>query len=293
MRVLPYRTSEDRIEGVIITFVDITARRQAEDRLQHSVESLEVRVRERTQALETANASLDLQLRERQAAQDRVRRLMHRLITVQEDERRRVARDLHDHLGQQMTGLRLEIEALGAGHPVGDDLRTRIEGVQRQVDRLDRDVDFLIWQLRPAALEGVGLRAALGRYVSEWSTNYDTPAEFQATGVGDERLDPQVETSIYRVLQEALNNVQKHAKATRVGVILERRGDDLVLVVEDNGRGFDASAFEATPHDGHQMGVVGMRERAALAGGTVDIETGVDSGTTVFMRVPGAAGTGR
>jgi signal transduction histidine kinase len=127
--------------------------------------------------------------------------------------------------------------------------------------------------------------AALGNYVREWSKHFGVRAEFHTVGVESGRLEPKVEIHLYRVMQEALNNVHKHAGATQVEVMLERRDGDVALVVEDNGRGFDPESV--VPSEGKErLGLGGMRERAALIGGTLQIESTRGGGTTVFVRVP-------
>jgi chemotaxis family two-component system sensor kinase Cph1 len=129
----------------------------------------------------------------------------------------------------------------------------------------------------------VGLAAALENFVHEWSEHFHITAEYHSTGLGKRRLAPELETNLYRVAQEALNNIAKHAGATRVGVILERRNRHVALIVEDNGRGFDP---EAASEGERGMGLLNMSERVALAGGSLEIESAPGEGTTVFARVP-------
>jgi signal transduction histidine kinase len=147
--------------------------------------------------------------------------------------------------------------------------------------RIDRDIDFLSWELRPAALDDLGLKAVLENYVSEWSQHANVRARFHVEGLGEERVAPEIEATLYRIAQEALNNVARHARAQSVGVLLERRGHTLSLVIEDNGVGFDTSTIANT-----MIGLVGMRERAAVVGGSFDIEPTAGGGTTVRARVP-------
>jgi signal transduction histidine kinase len=126
--------------------------------------------------------------------------------------------------------------------------------------------------------------AALRRFVAEWSRTFNIAAEFHSGGLDDRRFSPLVETNIYRIVQEALNNVQKHAGATVVSVVLERRGDEVVLIVDDDGLGFDVAADgEAHPRG---IGLLGMEERAALAGGTLEVRSAPREGTTVYLRMP-------
>jgi signal transduction histidine kinase len=204
------------------------------------------------------------------------------LITVQEDERRRIARDLHDDLGQKMTALHLKLEALRRAHQ-GSPLQAQVEEAQAFVQKLDRDLDFFTWELRPAALYDLGLVPALRDFVAQWSNTYGISAAFDAVGIGGERLRSELEINMYRIAQEALNNVYKHARAQHVDVVLLRRDAQIVLSVEDDGAGFDASAVDVHSRG---IGLIGMRERAALMGGQLDIERSERGGTTVIVTAP-------
>lgn len=214
--------------------------------------------------------------------------LVGRLLTVQEDERRRIARDIHDHLGQLFTGLRLKLELL-TQDPRSRGVRSKLCDAQRLAEELDASLDFFTGRLRPSVLDDVGLEAALAQLVREWSGNFGIKADFHTAGFDGERLAPDAETHLYRVCQEALNNVYKHAQATHVAVILERRGDRLLFIVEDNGQGFAVDDGDRSRHNG--LGLVGMHERAALIGARIHIESTVGRGTTVFLQAPCPAPT--
>src|SRR3712207_3075300 len=168
-----------------------------------------------------------------------------------------------------MTALRLSLDSL-AQHTAGDELRQKLEQTQAIAERLDADVDFLAWELRPAALDDLGLLPAISKFVREWSRHSGIPADFNTTGMEGERLSPEAESALYRITQEALNNAMKYSRASRVDVLLERRDSQVVLIVEDDGAGFDPQR-EAS--DGKGLGLVGMRERATLVGGTLEIES--------------------
>lgn len=149
--------------------------------------------------------------------------LQRRLTTAQEDERRRVARDLHDTTGQLLTALALGIRSIRDAGPLPDAANARLDHVQRLTDELARQVHELASRLRPTALDDLGLEAALRQHVANWSARTGIAADFQATGLGDERFPTEVETVLFRVVQEALTNVAKHAAARRVAVVLGRR----------------------------------------------------------------------
>src|SRR4029079_2517919 len=144
-----------------------------------------------------------------------VTNLLHRVVSAQEDERRRIARDLHDHLGQQLTALRLALErhqTRGDSTPARDDVDEALALTQQ----IGQDVDFLAWQLRPAVLDELGLVAALPRFVTEWSAHIGIASDFHLRGFDSGHLTKEAELAFYRIAQEALNNVAKHAHATRV-----------------------------------------------------------------------------
>jgi signal transduction histidine kinase len=268
--------------GFVKVARDLTERKQLEDALRREQQMLDSRIQERTSELAASNQALERELADRRDAEARVRSLLARLITVQEDERRRIARDLHDDLGQKMTALHLKLEALrrtleGSPH------HAQVQEAQAFVQQLDRDLDFFTWELRPAALYDLGLVPALRDYVTQWSRNFGIAAEFDSVGIGTERLRADVEINMYRIAQEALNNVYKHARATRVSVLVQRRRGELVISVEDDGIGFDASTVDA---QGRAIGLIGMRERAALMNGTLDLERAASGGTAVVVSAP-------
>ena len=226
----------------------------------------------------------DITQRRRTETAIRDREIMHRLVEAQEAERNRIARDLHDHLGQQLTALRLKLGSIRA-QCKDEALAREVDVTQEYASRIDMDINYLAWELRPTELDQLGLRDALGSFVREWSKTYDIEAEFHASTNPKQRLHPEIETNLYRILQEALNNILKHANATSVNVLLEQRDDRIGLIIEDNGRGFESEERVDSTNGSKGLGLVGMRERAALLGGTLDIESRPGEGTTLFARV--------
>jgi two-component system CheB/CheR fusion protein len=262
---------------------DLTARQQAERAVQEAEHAVDTRVEQRTSVLSA-------EVQQHVAAEQHVTQLMRKLVTSQEDQRARIARDLHDHLGQQLTALRLTLErhreqCAGEG-------AVNLEQAIEQARALDSEIDFLAWELRPALLDDLGLSAALPRYVEEWSRHFGIAAECRAGAYRRDLLLPEVEVSFYRVAQEALNNVSKHAHASHVDVLLEHRDDGTVaLTIEDDGVGFEldghdgaSPGLDPAPGLGVGLGLAGMRERAALIGATLDIESTPSQGTTIFLR---------
>ena len=223
----------------------------------------------------------DLTARKRAEAERARSEFLGRLVFAQEDERRRIAREMHDQFGEQLTALALRIRMLKDA--CGDQAphRALVDGIEQIAQRLDRDVDQLVWQLRPTALDDLGLRAALANYVQDWSARVGIAATLHSSGLLDERLPADTETALYRIAQEALTNVAKHANASNVEIILERRGNNVQLVIEDDGKGFAPS----TDRSGQGFGLLGMRERAALVGAALEIESTPGTGTTILVRM--------
>ncbi len=264
---------------------DLTERQRHKEELERAHSELETRVAERTRELAESNRALIEEARARTTAEEQRIHLLHRLVNSQEMERRRIARDLHDQLGQRLTGLRLKLESLRSVVGSEGDIPSRVARLQEISERLDAEVSFLAWELRPTVLDDIGLVEALSTFVKEWSRHTETVADFQAVEVGKERFNPEIETHLYRIAQEALNNISKHADATNVTVVLEKRKRELLMIIEDDGKGFDPEDMPDRRRSGRGLGLLGMKERSALVGGELDIESS-DRGTTIYVRVP-------
>jgi signal transduction histidine kinase len=190
---------------------------------------------------------------------------------------------MHDQFGEQLTALGLGIRTLKDTCANDPRLALDVAALEKVAQQLDEDVDHLVWELRPTALDDLGLRAALANYVQDWSLRAGVHVDLHTTGLSADRLTSEVETTLYRIAQEALNNIAKHARAENVDVILERRSDYVSLIIEDDGVGFDHGNPSA-PNQG--FGLLGMQERAALVGATVLIESAAGEGTTIIVRMP-------
>ncbi|HEY3158836.1 MAG TPA: PAS domain S-box protein [Vicinamibacterales bacterium] len=288
LTVSPVKDVKGRIIGASKVARDISERVLAQEALRRAHDQLDERVRERTAELSAANLLLSREIERRQRVEDQRAQLFTRLVLAQEDERRRIALELHDQLGQQMTALRLTLEALKALAAERSELRQHVEVLEDLTRRIDQDLSFRVWELAPAALQGAGLAAALTDYAASWSKRFGIRAQVHVNGSIDGVLLPEMETTIYRFGQEALNNIAKHARADRVDIALERRDEQVSFIVEDNGVGF-VPAEVKTGRGG--FGLRGMRERAALAGAECQIESAPGSGTTIILRVPITAAT--
>jgi signal transduction histidine kinase len=167
--------------------------------------------------------------------------------------------------------------------PASEGSETKLSQLQKLTAQVMEQMHHLARELRPAALDTLGLEATMRQLAEEWSERNEVKTEFFARGLHSVRLPAPIETTIYRVAQEALTNVARHAKGTFVSVLVERHDGVVSLIVEDNGHGFDAES----PDIGEgRLGLLGMRERIELVGGTLDIESSPGAGTTVIARVP-------
>jgi signal transduction histidine kinase len=274
-------TLPDDTFGVVCYFYDLTEVKNLQEALRRANDELEARVEERTCELAEANRSLQSESAAREKAQDERLLLLKQIITVQEDERRRIARDMHDHFGQQLTAMRLNLNAIQNLPRLDDTLREKLGETERLAESLDSDVSFLVWELRPTALDDLGLKAAVHNYVRKWSDQYEIAAAFHGDTFDDTVFPAGAATNLYRIVQEALTNVSKHARANKATVVIKRRDNEIILIVEDNGRGVELSTQKRTG-----LGLKGMRERADLIGGRMEIESAPGKGTTIYVTIP-------
>lgn len=277
---------DGNIMEVVVTGIDITTRKEADAILHKAHEQLERRVEERTAELSAANQALQSEIHQRQRAEESRLHLLRLLARAQETERGRISRELHDRLGQELTALKLGLQMVRKQGPLSLAVQQCVTQLEKLSDDLMQHIHRLAWELRPAALDDFGLDMALRRFVSEWSEQSGVTVDFHSRGAATRRLPAETETALYRVAQEALANVFRHAEARRVSVLLERRSGSVSLIVEDDGRGFDPAIIESASGTHGKLGLLGMRERVTLAGGTFDVESTLGSGTTIFVRIP-------
>jgi signal transduction histidine kinase len=205
---------------------------------------------------------------------------LRRVVSAQELERQRLARELHDETGQALTSILLGLRSVEDARSATEASAAAAELRELVVTTL-QDVRRLAVELRPKALDDFGLVSALERLVETFREQTGIDVDLEPR-LGEERLSPDVETTLYRITQEALTNVVKHAQAKRVSIVLTRRDGSVSAVIEDDGRGFSFGAFSGE----NGLGLLGMRERVALVGGRLSVESAPGSGTTLSIEVP-------
>jgi signal transduction histidine kinase len=212
--------------------------------------------------------------------------LLRGLITAQENERRRLARELHDELGQALTGLALHAELMerfirsDSGSAI-----TQLDQIRTLINETTDQMYDLILDLRPSALDDLGLTVALRVYAERLLSGTGITFELDDKGL-TERLPPTIETALYRIFQETLNNVVRHAGANHVRIRLAQGGGDFEGGIADDGHGFDYEIVRADGHSPHGLGLLGIKERVVQCGGELEIVSRPGSGTHVYIRIP-------
>jgi two-component system sensor histidine kinase UhpB len=223
---------------------------------------------------------------ERRKAEAERGELRRRILQSQEQERLRLAHELHDRTGQELTAAMLELRSIEA--ETNQDGRDRIRRLRHRLDRMGQSLHHVAWELRPASFEELGMASAFAAYVSDWSDQYGIAADFHCRDAKIDDLAVEVRITLYRVLQEALTNVAKHAvDAKSVSVVIDRIDSTLRLTIEDDGGGFESISTSDVNHERRGgLGHAGMRERLALIGGQIEIESSIGVGTTIYVRIP-------
>ena len=287
--------------GLSVYFSDIEDRKRAESEremaraeaeaaraaLEIERGRLESRVASRTTELANANSALHMALVERERSERDRNDLLKMLAIAQEEERRRLSRELHDEVGQHLTALALGLRTLSDLTPAGSALANQVAVLREMSRRLGSELHAVAVRLRPRALDDFGLEAALLNYAEEWTRQHHIPLDVHARMDGA-RLAPGIENAVYRMAQETLTNVARHSEASRASLLLERRDDHLHLIVEDDGKGFDLADTTSPDMSAGPLGLglLGIKERAALLGGTLEIESAKGVGTSIYVRLP-------
>lgn len=267
------------VQGAVVTFVDISARKRAEEALRHANDVLELRVSERTQALEGALQQL--------------RELSAYTHSVREEERTRIAREVHDELGSLLVALKMDVgwldKRLGEqqqrdpvqAQAMRDTLRHKCQNMGRLIEAAVDNVGRIITDLRPSILDHQGLWAALDWQAHEFVQSAELALDWQMDVDHALPLPEPSAMAIFRIFQEMLSNVGRHAQASQLAITILATAAEISIRVQDNGRGAAPAAFEAA----NAYGVMGMRERARHLGGSLEISSEIGHGATFHLRI--------
>ena len=301
-------SAEDKVRGFEAGGVDYVTKPLQRDEVLARI-TTHLRQRVQTQTLQAQNRQLvdshqieKARLLEAVAQQrGQLRTLAAKLTDVQEDERQRLSRELHDEMGQALTAIRMNLAALEKELAASASARTveRLAEAAQLTDETLEQIRELALDLRPSMLDDLGLIPALRWYVGRFAKRMNTPVDFSASGfAAQQRLSPLLETALYRILQEALTNVARHAAATQVRLRLtvdapaastttpSAKAPEVVAIIQDNGRGFDWEAALSATNRASGVGLLGMRERVMLLGGAWQIESAPGAGTQIYIRIP-------
>ena len=284
--------------GAVVALTDITERKRIEEALKAAHDELEQRVKDRTAELRLMVAQLKEEVMDRLRAEEslkeseaRLRHLSSRLLDAQEKERKRLAAELHDELGHALLTIKLQLGALGRGlTPEQKTLAEDIEALQPFIDGVLDNVRRLYFDLSPGNLEDLGLTGALRQMLDVFAKNHKNIRWQIRLDNLDREFSPPTQTVIYRIVQEILTNIGKHAKPSRVSVRVKRNPTAALFTVEDNGCGFDTSLIHSLDNPNRGLGLAAMDERVRMQGGTLEIISRENQGTRIAFTLPLGSG---
>jgi PAS domain S-box-containing protein len=282
-----------REERILAVIRDITERKHAEQALQEAYGSLDQKVKERTKQLQLANERLNIEIEERKLietvlrkSEDQLRLLSTRLINAQEKERKRIAIELHDELGQSLIGLKFQLSSfqkkLGGNRKA---LEQEIRQAANSIDLMTENVKRLSRDLRPSILEHLGLFDALQWLFEDFSKKLQIKIENKIPRP-EFSLSKEQELIIFRIFQEALANIGKHAQATQIFIELTQEGQFAFFSIKDNGKGFNPNSIKGKKPSESGLGLTAMAERAQMAGGDFEIKSDTGKGTLITFSIP-------
>jgi len=264
---------------------ELNERKRVEAKMQQAKDELETRVVERTAELRQLNDDLLFELARRRQAEVELHNLAGRLALIREEEKARIARAVHDELGQMLTALKMDVAWLGKRLPENDDrLLEKASAMSESISATIRSVQRISAELRPGLLDNLGLAAALEWQAQEFRarTDIDCRLDLDADEEAMLGLNPDLTTALFRIVQESLTNVARHAQATAVDISLARQENRLRLIVRDNGKGITPAQVAGSK----SLGLIGMRERLYPWQGELKIEGSPGEGTIVTVNVP-------
>jgi light-regulated signal transduction histidine kinase (bacteriophytochrome) len=268
---------------VVLQRMDQIAREKEVARARQ--ETLMAELDKRIRQWEATARELKLEGDRRAVVEAELSQVLRRTVVDQENERQRIARELHDSLGQHLTIMQLDLDEIARRSGSAEEVRSGVSRLKELASSVGHEINRLAWEIRPTTLDDLGLQTAVQQFLEEWSERSGLKFDLHLM-LDNRRLSPEVETTLYRVLQEAITNVVKHAEATKIGVILEATAREVRLIVEDNGKGFNWDGADDHISPTARLGLLGIRERLALIKGHLEIESGHGSGTTLIVHAP-------
>ncbi|HVP78256.1 MAG TPA: MASE3 domain-containing protein [Thermodesulfobacteriota bacterium] len=289
--VLAYRSERPRF---VTVFEEITERKRAEEALKKAYDELEMRVQERTEELRAINEQLTVENEERlrveielRESEHRLRELSTALLSAQERERKVIAGEIHDSMGASLAAIKFRLESalseIGDGCPQA---RTALESVLPVIQGTIEEARRIQMTLRPSMLDDLGILATINWLCRQFESTYSHIHIRREFNIEESEVPASLRTVIYRLLQEALNNISKHSKADRIDLMLRRKDGAIELGVQDNGQGFDLSEAYSRKGTAKGLGLDSMRERAELSGGSLSIESSKGTGTVIRATWP-------
>jgi signal transduction histidine kinase len=215
------------------------------------------------------------------------RQLLGKFLATNEEERRKIAREIHDEVNQILLSAKLKLENIEDTFPAEmDNVREKLQIIRSHISHVFDDLHRLSLSLRPPALDELGLPQALEWYTQNLSREVGLPVELKVRGLNRRRPAPVIETELFRIAQEALSNIIKHAQATAATIKLEFSESQIVLLVKDNGKGFDTNVIFSPSGTTQNLGMLGMTERAEICGGSLEIKSAPWRGTAIKVEIP-------
>ncbi len=226
-------------------------------------------------------------LRERQCSETQIRTLTRKLMQTQEDERRMISRELHDRVSQDLSTVRISLETLFDGQPAAaPETRSRVAAVSGLLDRAIRAIRDLTYDLRPPGLDEMGIVQAVATVCEEFSEKTGIRVDYRSVGIEKLKLDADTQINLYRMIQEGLNNIYKHGEATEAVVKLTAAHPNILLRIEDNGKGFDVEKRAREVDSEKRMGLRSLQERTDLLGGVMIVTSAPGRGTRILIKFP-------
>jgi PAS domain S-box-containing protein len=266
---------------------EITARKRAQEELQKAHDELEEKVKERTNELTQTNDLLQAEIRNHKRAEEQIHSLTQELIKAQETERQMISRELHDSVAQDLSSLKIACQTLLANEPqVSSQVKQKVSEMSEVLHRTVMAVRDLSYSLRPPGLDGIGLVEVISQYCDDFFEKSGIQVDFHSAGVGSTKLDFDMEINLYRLVQEGLTNIIKHADATYAKIGLVGAFPNIILRIEDDGKGFDVEKRLANASHEKRMGLQSMKQRIRLLGGQMLIQSRPGRGTKLSMKIP-------